>query len=366
MIGITFSIILTFHGLIHFIGYVKSVNPNSIRQVSLNVSKTIGIIWLIAGVLITSASCVYWLNIEWWWMVAIPSLVLSQVLIFKSWEDSKFGTVLNVIILVASLLAYGAWDFNSMVMNELNTFESISASQGGIFTKEMMRGLPPVVQKWLKRSNMIDKKNIHNAHLTQTGQLRTTTDGSWMPFRAEQWIKSEPPEFIWLADVRVVPGIHLAGRDKYFDGKGHMLIKLLSLIPMTDSYGKDIDQGAMLRYLGEIVWLPSAALNKNIQWEQLDSVTAQATMCYGGITASGIYKFNTEGDFMSFQAKRYYSRGNNSTLEEWFIKTEPNGYKEFEGIRVPVRLEVTWKLKEGDFTWLRLVIREIDFNKNDG
>ena len=64
----------------------------------------------------------------------------------------------------------------------------------------------------------------------------------------------------------------------------------------------------MLRYLGEIVWVPSAALSDYITWEEMDSTTARATMSYGGITASGIFKFDENGAFVSFEADRYYYR----------------------------------------------------------
>ena len=84
----------------------------------------------------------------------------------------------------------------------------------------------------------------------------------------------------------------------------------------------------MLRYLGEIVWVPSAALSDYITWEEMDSTTARATMSYGGITASGIFKFDENGDFVSFEADRYYYRKEGSTLEKWVITAKKN--KEFE------------------------------------
>ena len=104
----------------------------------------------------------------------------------------------------------------------------------------------------------------------------------------------------------------------------------------VDAKGKEIDQGALLRYLGEIVWVPSAALSDYITREEMDSITARATMSYGGITASGIFKFDENGAFVSFEADRYYYRKEGSTLEKWVITAK--NYKEFEGIRVPVTL----------------------------
>lgn len=59
------------------------------------------------------------------------------------------------------------------------------------------------------------------------------------------------PGFVWIVDVRAAPFLHLSGRDKYENGKWHILIKLLSLFPVVDAKEKEIDQGALLRYLGK-------------------------------------------------------------------------------------------------------------------
>jgi hypothetical protein len=358
-----FASIVIIHGLIHSMGFLKAFQLAEINQLTQDIPRPIGLLWLISALLFIAVAAIFLLNNDWWWMIAVPALVLSQLLIIRYWQDAKYGTIANVIILVGIVIGYGAWSFNTMAKNEIETFVAPAASEKKVVTKEMLSGLPPIVQKWLERSNVIGKENSYSVHLEQIGKMRTTLDGNWMPVEAEQWFKTEKPGFIWIADVKFAPGIHFAGRDKYENGKGHMLIKLLSLIPVADAKGTETDQGAMVRYLVEIVWFPSAALNDYIQWEQIDSTTAKATMTYGGITASGLFKFDANGDVISFEAKRYYDRKGGATLEDWFIQIEPNGYKEFEGVRIPARSAVTWKLKEGDFTWYKLEIADIYYNQ---
>jgi hypothetical protein len=137
-----------------------------------------------------------------------------------------------------------------------------------------------------------------------------------------------------------------------------MLIELFSLIPVVDAKGEEIDQGALLRFLGEMVWYPSAALKDYVAWDGIDANTARATMRYGGITASGTFKFNENGDFVSFEADRYYYRKEGSTLEKWVITA--SDHSEFDGIRIPANLSVTWRL-DGDFTWYKLEIVEVKY-----
>ena len=343
-------------------GFAKAFNLAEINQLTQDISKPTGLLWLLSALAFIIAVFLFLLKKEWWWMIAAPALVLSQLLIIMYWKDAKFGTIANVILLAATVVAYGIWSFNTMVRNELKSFLPSTTAPNKVIAKEILSGLPPIVQKWLKRSNAFGKETTQTAHLKQNGEMRTIPDGKWMPIEAEQWCTTERPGFIWLANVTAAPGIHLAGRDKYENGKGYMLIKLLSLFPVADAKGKETDQGALLRYLAEIVWFPSAALSDYIQWEQVDSTTARATMNYGGVTASGCFRFDANGDVVSFEAKRYYDRKGGATLEDWLIQIEQNGYKDFEGVRIPFKSSVTWKLGERDFTWFKLEITDIHYN----
>jgi hypothetical protein len=71
--------------------------------------------------------------------------------------------------------------------------------------------------------------------------MRATAGGKRMPFEAEQYFTTQKPGFIWFAEVKAAPGIHFTGKDKYEDGKGHLLIKLLLLFSVAGAKGKEIN-----------------------------------------------------------------------------------------------------------------------------
>ncbi len=363
MIRILFLLVLLAHGLIHFMGYVKSVKPESLAELTLPVSKSVGMYWLLAGLLFTAVASLFLLRKDAWWMLAAPALVLSQVLIFMAWGDARFGTVANVIVLLGVVLAFASWRFDAMVKNELNALLPPKLPEKQIVTEEMITPLPPVVQRWLRRTGAVGHEMIHTVHLKQTGAMRTgPASDKWIPFTAEQYFTTNPPGFVWVADVRMSSLLRMSGRDKFMDGHGHMLIKILSLIPLADSKGPTMDQGTMLRYLGEIAWFPTAALSDYLQWEEVDAHTARATMNHEGVTASMDYHFNETGDLLSLEAMRYYDRKEGATLERWGIEAEPGTVKEFDGIHFATKYKVTWKLKEGEYNWMRLGIMEVGYN----
>ena len=160
----------------------------------------------------------------------------------------------------------------------------------------------------------------------------------------------------------MLPLVYLAGRDKLTDGQGEMIIKLLSLINVVNEKNNEkLNSGTMIRYLGEICWFPPAALNEYITWEEVDELTAKATMAINGEEVSGIFRFSENGEMKSFEAERYYGGGQDATLQRWVVETVETST--FNGYRVPGKSTVTWKLPEGDFTWLHLEITDLEVNR---
>ena len=157
--------------------------------------------------------------------------------------------------------------------------------------------------------------------------------------------------------------MYMDGRDKFESGTGEMLIKLLSLFPIVDERNNEkINSGSMQRYLAEMCWFPSATTENYISWEAIGKYSAKATMTVGEKQVFGIFRFSENGEFLSFETQRYFGVEDAAQSETWFI--EAVDYKVFDGINIPNKCKVTWKLKDGDFNWLNLEITDLEYNRN--
>jgi len=271
--------------------------------------------------------------------------------------------ILAIIISFLTVSFIADFRFNQNVKREVGELFNNVKNQGEIIQTADLEGLPPSVQKWLAQSQVIGKEKIRTVRSRQNVSMRLKEEGTWMPAEAEQYFTIDEPGFIWKAKVKMVPLLYFAGRDMYNKGKGHMLIKVLSLVKVADAEGKEIDQGAMLRYLAETVWFPTAALSSYIEWEEIDANSAKATMSYGGITASGVFTFNEKGEVISLVAERYREFNGQYLLKTWSVHMRE--HKEFNGIRIPAGGEVIWKSDTGDFNWYQFEITDIEYNKPD-
>ncbi len=369
MLRFIFLFILLFHGLIHLLGFVKAWNLAPVPQLngptlfplSASGTKAAGALWLLTCLGFLAAAAAFGWKKEYWWMLAAVSLVLSQLLVVLYWTDAKAGTVANLIVLAGLLPAWGKWSFDRMAQREIQTLLAAPPPAASApVTAAQLEGLPACVQNWLTQSGAVGRDPAHTVHLLQKGFLRTTPDGKWMPAAAEQYFNVNEPGFIWTVDVQMPPGLPIAGRDKYLDGKGNMLIQLFALMPVVNGSGEKIDQGSLLRFLGEMVWFPSAALSPYIRWEAVDDHSAKATMQYKGVTASAVFRFDAAGNVILTTAERYMGSGDKATLEHWVIPISE--WREMNGVRIPTKGEVNWQLQTGDFSYYRWEIVAVDYN----
>ncbi len=265
-----------------------------------------------------------------------------------------------IVVIIASSIIIGSIAFKNKVKNEVKELFKNKETKPRIVTEEDIKNLPEPVQRYLRYAQVIGREEIKTVRLKQKGFIRANEKQKWMPFEAEQYYNTNPPGFIWYANAKPVPFPLIKVRDRFYEGRGNMLVKLLGLKKIADATGYEMDQGALVRYLNEIMWFPTAYLSDYIHWEPVDSNSSKATISYKGVTASAVIYFNEKGEVTSFITKRYRDVNGKFVMETW--STPIKGYKEINGIMIPAKGKAVWNLSSGDFSYITLEITDIEYN----
>ncbi|MFQ3579088.1 MAG: DUF6544 family protein, partial [Bacteroidales bacterium] len=299
-----FLIIILLHGLIHLLGFVKGFELKEVKELTLPISKPMGIVWLSATILFLTYGLLYLLNYKYAWLIGLVAVLVSQVIIFLFWKDAKFGTIPNIIILAVSIVSFAYYNFQKIIQQEtVQLLKKNISTENKTLNESDLSNLPEPVKKWLRNSGAVGNSFISVGKVIQEAELKMKPDqNKWMSAKAIQYTTIENPAFIWTVNVKMNSFLCFQGRDKYDDGRGEMLIKLNSLFNVVNERGKKLDEGTLQRYLGEMVWFPSLALSPYITWEQINENTAKATMTYKGTSGSGTFYFNSNGDVTKFSA----------------------------------------------------------------
>jgi len=233
-------------------------------------------------------------------------------------------------------------------------------------TAEMIESLPSSIKDWLYAIGAVGHEQINLVSFKQSGSMKLKPQQKrWTSSVAEQITYTNPPAFRWAVKLKMGKGLVVTGKDSFLEGKASMRIKLAGIIPISKLIDDEkTNESALQRYLMELAWYPSAVLSPFISWEEVDAHSATATMNYEGLKGSATYFFNEQNELLKVEAWRYKDSGDDArpllcigTIKE---------HKEVDGLRVPVKVEITWMLEEGPFTWYRFDVHDIRFNSING
>lgn len=230
-----------------------------------------------------------------------------------------------------------------------------------IVTEEMLQKLPGPVKRYFIYTGVVGKPIVQTVRLKQAGKIRKDATQPWMNFEAKQYYSVSSPGFVWIAYMKILGLPLIRVRDYYMEGRGNILVKALSLFTVADSGGEKMDQGAMMRYLSEMMWFPSALLRNNISFKSIDASSARVTLMDMGKSVTATMYFDGEGRLTNFIAPRYRDMGKGRfELENW--STPIREYGEFEGLRLPVKGAAVWNLREDDLEYIDATITDLKYD----
>lgn len=230
----------------------------------------------------------------------------------------------------------------------------------GVITAAQLERLPDPIRRYLDYAGVVGRVPIRTVRLTQRGSMPLGEGRRWLPLTAEQYITTNPPAFLWYGTLHPLPLVAVSATDRYADGHGTMTIKALSAIPLGTSRGPEMDQGELLRYLGEMAWYPTALLSDYVQWEAIDASSARATIALAGTTASGIFHVDELGRYTHVTAERYRQEHKRQVLRPWTGRWDD--YREINGLRIPFRAEAAYTLESGGFSYFRGEVTEVEYD----
>ncbi len=269
-----------------------------------------------------------------------------------------------IAAVAAVLLLWGRAGWHRYISNLVTEVKTAAPTKVGHVNFDELDELPSPVQKYFRLVLKDGAPIINRTSLVQKGGFRPKPElKEWSTMEATQQFSSSPRAFVWNANIAMLPGVSIEVCDLYKDGKGSMRGKILSLFTLIDAKEqKELNEGALQRYLAEAVWFPTALLpSQGVSWSAIDEQRAKATVTDGNTTTSLEFTFNDSGEIVSAYTPERY-REVSGTYEPTPWGGRYANYVDINGYLVPIECEVEWYLQEGVYTYFRATLDEIQYD----
>jgi len=356
-------ILLFFHGAIHLIGFLQAYKIIQIGQGNPEISKFAGILWLITFLLLLISGIAHLSKADWWYILAFLGILISSIVIVLSWEEAKYGTIANIIILAAVISGYGASAFYKVykldVRNGLRQTTAISES---ILVEDDIEHLPEPVKKYIRNSGAPGKPKLTNFRLEFKGQIRKDEQSEWMPFTTVQYnfLNTSTRLFFMKAVMKKLP---VAGYHCFKNGEAFMDIRLFSLFKVQYQSGKEMGISETVTFFNDMCCMaPASLIDKRIKWIESDGNKVKAEFTNNNITIGAWLYFNDNGELVNFISDDRYASGENNTMQRFPWLTPVKEYKDVDGYNLPTYAEAIYSYPQGDFCYGIFRLSHINYN----
>lgn len=166
-----------------------------------------------------------------------------------------------------------------------------------------------------------------------------------------------------LIDSRMF-GLPFEGYDYYQNGTGGMKGVIAKAIPLFHQTGPEMDKACLVTFLAESLFAPEILLQDYITFEEISSYEVKAVISYGGQTASGIFTFNEQCEFVCFTTKDRGVTNKDGTMEYVPWSAVCGEYRVSEaGVKHPTRFKAIWNYPDGDFVYFDGAISSVSYDE---
>lgn len=266
-----------------------------------------------------------------------------------------------LVFALATIIAFNSVRFGRRVRRDVAELWSQPSDPRPV-DRQLFDRLPMPVRTYLQKALGSRTQPVLTARLRHGGTFRPSFDGGWLPIRGEQYFCLDPPGFVWWGRVGIVPGVWIDARDRSVCGAGNMLVSAESSYTIADSRGPELDQGALLRLLGEMAWFPTVLLDdRYVAWTAVDDRHATATLRVNGREVSGLFTFGDDGLPAAFAAERYRDLGKGQSVLTPFTG-RTSDFRLVDGMLVPHMMVAAWIIDGDPKEYVRFDVEHIEFD----
>ena len=286
----------------------------------------------------------------------------------KKVRNSEMLIAVGIIfVLVGVLMVWFNISYSPVKKQFQNDVDSLVENnklldENEVFTKEDFADFPLSIQKYIEHCGYIGTPKMSYLKMEyQDVDFVQGRNGAKLKINYTQYNFVKEPCRIALIDSSMF-GVPFEGYDYYKSGTGGMKGVIAKAITLFDQTGADMDKACLATFLAESMFAPSILLQDYITFEEISDFEVQATITYGGQTASGVFTFNEQYEMLSFTTNDRAATGTDGSMEYIPWSALCNDYKVSEnGIKYPTKFQAVWNYPDEDFIYFNGVISGVSY-----
>lgn len=338
---------LALHGLFHLLG-LKMEGTRLKSRLWIGTA----LLFFVSAVLVLEKSQIFLIPL-------FLGVFLSQALIFQTWQQAKFGTVPNLILLCVGVLGAGSYFFSSTYGRDVQALlerPEASAQPRTLKTQDWV-GIPRAVRDYIAYAGFLEKPLPRSMRVQFEGRMRSKGK-DFFSFSSEQWNAFEDPSRLFFMSARMF-GLPILGYHRYRSARAEMDIRIGGLTRVAHFVGNELDVAETVTFFNDLCLLaPGHLIDKRISWVELAPKRVRGTFKNGSVSISAELQFGPEGQLVNFISNDRVEVNEGKRLP---FLTPIHGYQTIQGYQLMKDADAVYRYPEEDFVYGQFSLKSIEY-----
>lgn len=276
------------------------------------------------------------------------------------------GYIIGGLIVFCAVLVAVRWYYGTKRRYKQAVTKALEDTQDSkveVITKDMLAGLPKALQTYLKQVGVIGKPRVKWFHVTMSGEMCINKDMPYAPVKADQYTFLDSGVRLFYMTM-ALKGLTINGLHHYHQSDAFMKVKILDLIQVVHQRGHDMQRAETVTYFNDLcIMAPGGLLEEDITWTELSERCIEGNLRKHGHEVRAVLTFNEDGMIENFISNDRIAVQMNGHKDQVPWSTPIYAYGQVGDFYQGTKGDAVWHYPDGDFTYIRLNIEDIEMNQ---
>lgn len=249
--------------------------------------------------------------------------------------------------------------FQNIVNEEFNN-QPLKADE--LLNEEDIKHLPLCVKKYLLYTGAVNKSKTQNVCIQFDAQMYRKPGDSPMKSYSIQYnfFGDYVRLFAMKASKMFLP---FSARHVYSREQSSFIVKAAGMFNVVDIKSEELAKSETVTFLNDMcLFAPAGLSDKRLSFKEINHNSCEVSLVNGKYKVSAILYFNENNELTNFVSNDRSALQNDGSMKLAGWSTPVSGYKEFDGRKIPTFGETIWIYPEGDFTYGKFKLKNIQYN----
>lgn len=243
---------------------------------------------------------------------------------------------------------------------EINRADHLNQRMNHYITDKDLEHCPELLRKYLNFVGVKKKAFVNKVTIFRKGKAKKLIRFKWARYHSKDYYFLNTHSYFQNITLQVFPLIFIKINNKFRNSCLEKFIYLFSSVIIEKSNRNfEESHNSLISYFRSMIYVPSAFLDKNIEWKQIGSNVLYGEYNLRGYKVDAYFSIDENLEIKNFVTHLYFNEKGKYELKMWSCQFSE--YDQLDEIWIPTKSKMIWHEEDGNVVEMIEEVHSVEY-----